>query len=74
MILKHLQWTYIFHRTAVKQLCDTMKNQILSRAFYGCKYCSWLQHLFVGKFYLSAKIKMLKLSYKNIYEMLAVKC
>ena len=25
------------HRCAVKQLCDTMKRQIISRAFYGCK-------------------------------------
>lgn len=27
------------HRATIKQLCDTMKNQIISRAFYG-----WLAH------------------------------
>jgi len=28
---------YAVCSVAVKQLCDTMKWQILSRAFYGCK-------------------------------------
>jgi len=29
---------FVFRSAAVKQLCDTMKSQILSRAFYGCEF------------------------------------
>lgn len=27
------------YRAPLKLLCDNMKNQIISRAFYGCMYC-----------------------------------
>ena len=33
----YLLYDLLFFRSAVRQLCDTMKRQILSRAFYGCK-------------------------------------
>lgn len=31
-----LMWVVSFCRTPLKLLCDNMKYQIISRAFYGC--------------------------------------
>lgn len=31
---------FLFSRDSLQVLCDTMKRQIISRAFYGCKYKS----------------------------------
>lgn len=35
----HIQYVFI-GRAPLKLLCDNMKYQILSRAFYGCEYLS----------------------------------
>lgn len=41
----------LIRRAPLKLLCDNMKNQIISRAFYGCSY-SLLIHFIVSQHHL----------------------